>query len=694
MSRLNSPPSQSTQLSVPIAECAQHKASPTATPGLHEALAYLDSLQVPEPQTLKDTRAGDEEDGECDSPVDLALKHRVRHSPDELLDAITIMRVCCAAEGAGPSLLTPGPGLLSVLQVPSAKDRTRLSRRHPDLWRRLSMSLPALVVEDNPGRSGAAADIHSRIEGRLLSGDGVLAILSGMVPLPPDLEALVTVRTTLPPVTRHMLTIILEYLHPGQEFDLPISAHRLGQLAPVALAPVLAANAPGPALGHLKRLAEITRSPDDGPRLDDVFGQPEAVDALRQLVRDVDAWRAGTLPWREVTKSFLMVGPPGTGKTLLAEALARSAGITFVKTSYADCQKAGHQGDALKALNEAAEKAKAGRPAVFFLDEIDGFYNRTQSTNGYIIGMVTGLLTLLDTLSETEGVVLVAATNDAERVDPAVIRSGRFDRHIRVGRPIRSGIAAMLSAAVAGAIPDRHLNRLSEQLVGLTGAEVATLLREARTSARKAGRSLALEDLQAAADRVQPPLGDALMRRVAVHEAAHLVAGHVLGLPAATLAQISPRGGEVVRSRLASMTERDILAMTAAVLAGREAEALIIGDISSGGGTGSNSDLAQATTLAVQAECAYGFGPSLGWISPDMPLLMLPDPVQQRVEARLRAGQELARAIISQHLSAVERVADALVERRELDGAALAELLPGVEGTDEKEALEMGDGNG
>lgn len=698
MSRLKSPPSQPTPSPVPMPESAQHKASPTATPGFHEALAYLDSLRGPEPQTLKDTRAGDEKDGEYDSPLDapdnLALHDRVRHSPDELLDAITIMRVCCAAEGAGPGLLTPGPGLLSVLQVPSAKDRTRLARRHPDLWRRLSLSLPELVVEDNPGRSAAAADIHSRIEGILLSGDGVLAILSGMAPLPPDLDALVTVRTTLPPVTRQMLTIILEYLHPGQEFDLPISAHRLGQLAPVALAPVLAANAPGPALGHLKRLAEITRSPDDGPLLDDVFGQPEAVEAMKQLVRDVDAWRAGTLPWREVTKSFLMVGPPGTGKTLLAEALARSAGITFVKTSYADCQKAGHQGDALKALNEAAEKAKAGRPAVFFLDEIDGFYNRAQSTNGYIIGMVTGLLTLLDTLSATEGVVLVAATNDAERVDPAVIRSGRFDRHIRVGRPIRSGIAAMLSAAVAGAIPDRHLNGLSEQLVGLTGAEIATLLREARTSARKAGRSLALEDLQAAADRVQPPLGNALMRRVAVHEAAHVVAGHVLGLPVATLARDSPRGGEVVRSRLTSMTERDILAMTAAVLAGREAEALIIGDISSGGGTGSNSDLAQATILAVQAECAYGFGPSLGWMSPDTPLLLLPNPVRRRVEARLRAGQDEARSIISQHLAAVERVADALVERRELDSAALMELLMGVKGTDETEALAMGDGNG
>lgn len=135
--------------------------------------------------------------------------------------------------------------------------------------------------------------------------------------------------------------------------------------------------------------------------------------------------------------------------------------------------------------------------------------------------MVNGLLTLIDTLSATEGVVLVAATNDRECVDPAIVRPGRFDRHVRVGRPIRSGITAMLSAAVAGVIPEPDLDRISGQLVGLSGAEVAALLREARTAARKAERDLALEDLQAAADRVQPKLGDALMRRIAVHEAAH-----------------------------------------------------------------------------------------------------------------------------------------------------------------------------
>lgn len=400
--------------------------------------------------------------------------------------------------------------------------------------------------------------------------------------------------------------------------------------------------------------------------------------------------QAGKLDWREVTKSFVLAGPPGTGKTMLAEALARSAGITLVKTSYSDVQKAGHQGDALKALNAAAEQAKGGRPSVFFLDEVDSFYNRDQSTNGYVIGMVNGLLTLIDALSATEGVVLVAATNDPERVDPAVVRAGRFDRHIRVGRPIRSGITAMLSAAVAGVIPGPDLDRVSAQLVGLSGAEVAALLRDARTSARKAGRDLALKDLQAAADRAQPQLGDALMRRVAVHEAAHVVAGHAIGLPAATLARISPRGGEVVRPHLNAMTARDIRGMIAAVLAGREAEDILFGDVTSGAGTGSASDLAQATSLGIRAECAFGFGPDLCWISPDTPITLLPATVRDRVEDRLRAGQKEARKIIVQHRGAVERIADALLEHRELDGAALAGLLDGMEVLADSEAQPVG----
>lgn len=421
-----------------------------ATPGLHEALAYLDSLRAGGLAPQADVPEDDEDssDDTLYALVDQQDAKPLRPSPDEALTAIAIMRLCHAAESAGPDLLCPGPGLLSLLFVSSHEERNRVARRHPDLWRRLSLPLPALMIEDPLGRAGAAKDFHARLTGRLLSGNGVVAIVSGMAQLPPELETLVTARATLPPITRRMLALILEYLHPGHDVDLPICENQLGKLAPVALAPVLAAETLDAALTQLRRLQDVARSPNDGPRLDDVFGQPEAVETLRQTVSDLDAWRAGKLDWREVTKSFVLAGPPGTGKTMLAEALARSAGITLVKTSYSDVQKAGHQGDALKALYAAAEQAKAGRPSVFFLDEVDSFYNRNQSSNGYILGMVNGLLTLIDALSAVEGVVLVAATNDLERVDPAVIRSGRFDRHIRVARPDRAGVRAMLKAAL------------------------------------------------------------------------------------------------------------------------------------------------------------------------------------------------------------------------------------------------------
>lgn len=419
------------------------------TPGLHEALTYLDSLRAADLEPLSGIPDDDERDDALYALADQEdVKPRLRHSPDELLNAIAIMRLRHAAEQAGPDLMSPGPGLLSVLVIPSAKDRDRVARRHPDLWRRMSVPLPALVIDDTLGRSAAAKDLHSRIEARLMSGSGVFAILTGTTPLPSELEALVTARATLPPMTAGMLAAVLEYVHPGQDVEVPITDQQLGKLSPVALAPVLAAEALDRALNHLHRLGSMPQPTGDGPGLDDVYGQAEAVDALRQVVSDLDAWRAGNLRWREVTTSFLLAGPPGTGKTMLAEALARSAGITLVKTSYSDVQKAGHQGDALKALNAAAEQAKTGRPSVFFIDEIDSFYNRNQSSNGYILGMVNGLLTLIDALSAAEGVVLVAATNDLERVDPAVIRSGRFDRHIRVGRPDRAGVRAMLKAAL------------------------------------------------------------------------------------------------------------------------------------------------------------------------------------------------------------------------------------------------------
>ncbi|WP_210202994.1 AAA family ATPase, partial [Phaeovulum veldkampii] len=293
----------------------------------------------------------------------------------------------------------------------------------------------------------------------------------------------------------------------------------------------------------------------------------------------------------------------------------------------------------------------------------------------YMMGVVNGLLTLLDRLSATEGVILVAATNNVERVDTAVVRAGRYDRHIRVNPPDRGGVRTFLSSALAGTITEDHLDRLADQMMGRTGAELTALVRDARTRARSEGKPFSAEHVQAAADAFQPPLAPDLMWRISVHEAGHLVAGAVFGLPAATSARVTPTGGEVVRPAIPSLTRDSLRAFLCAVLSGRAAEEVVLGDISSGGGTGTSSDLAHATKLALEAECGLGFGPTLTWVPPETPYSLIPEPMRQRIEASLQAAQTEARAAMDRHRTTIERIAAVLSERRELDTAQIAELL-------------------
>jgi ATP-dependent Zn protease len=521
-------------------------------------------------------------------------------------------------------------------------------------------------------------ELTHRIEGLVERGKPSIVGTSRPERIPADLLALESGRFILPPVSKRMLEVMLDYLHPTQPIPISMEDGDLALVPLIHLAPVFAAETPEQAAAHLRRINVKRTVVSTGPTLNDVYGQPEAVAALNQVVRDLEEWRVGRLDWREVTKSFLLIGPPGTGKTLLAHALAGSAGVTFVKTSYSDCQKMGHQGDFLRELNASADRAAAGAPSVYFIDEVDSFHVRGQSPSGYMVGVVNGLLTALDRLSATEGVILIAATNDRARIDPAVIRAGRYDRHIRVYPPDRSGVRVLLSSALAGAIADDHLNRLADQLMGQTGAELTALVRDARTRARTAGQPLSADHVQAAADAVQPPLVADLMWRISVHEAGHLVAGAVFGLPAATSARVTPTGGEVVRPGLPSLTRDSLRAFQCAVLSGRAAEEVVLGDISSGGGAGASSDLAQATKLALEAECTMGFGPTLTWVPLETPYSLIPEPMRQRIEASLQAAQTRARAAMDQHRATIERVAGVLSDRRELDADQIADLLAGI----------------
>lgn len=226
-------------------------------------------------------------------------------------------------------------------------------------------------------------------------------------------------------------------------------------------------------------------------------------------------------------------------------------------------------------------------------------------------------------------------------------------------------------------VTDADLDRLADQLLGLSGAEVAAVIRDARTRSRASGRELTLTDLQAAADAVQPNPDPDLLWRVAVHEAGHIVAGHLLNLPPATSARVTPRGGEVLRAHLPHMTDRTARDLMCAVLAGRAAEALVFGNISSGGGEGIGSDLAQATELAIRFEVGFGFGETLAWIPPDTPVPLLPEAIRQRVEAALQDAHRTVHGLLEGQQDLIRRVATALAERRELDADEIAALFTG-----------------
>lgn len=653
-------------------------------PGLHEALAYIAKNNPLAPFALLDPglegddyKADDHDDGELpegDDPVEA-----FRPGPSEMLMASMILRIYGAAASCDQPFL-PDPGLLSTVIISGPEDRKRFAQILPELpiFRPTDARSPVVVIEEGSMVERSMKELAYRIEGQVERGKPVLVGTSRPERLPAELLALESVRVILPPVDRRMLGALLEVLHPAHQVPIPMEDDDLALVPAIHLAPVFAAETADQAADRLRRIAVKRPTVSTGPTLDDVFGQPAAVAALRQVVRDLHEWRAGRLQWSEVTRSFLLVGPPGTGKTMLAQALAGSAGILFEKTSYSDCQRHGHQGDFLRELNASADRAVASAPSVWFIDEIDSFHKRGQSVSGYMIGVVNGALTLLDRLSATEGVILVAATNDVERVDPAIIRAGRYDRHIRVNPPDRDGVRVFLSSALAGVMTEDHLDRLADQLMGRTGAEISALVRDARTRARAEGKPFSAEHVQAAADAVQPPMTADLLWRVCVHEAGHVVAGHVFGLPAATSARVAPTGGEVIRPGLPSHTRASIWGYQCAVLAGRAAEEVLLGDISSGGGTGISSDLAQATKLAMEAECGLGFGPTLTWVPPETPYSLLQEPMRQRIEASLQAAQAEARAGMDRHRNAVERVAGALSERRELDAAEIAELLVGI----------------
>ena len=371
---------------------------------------------------------------------------------------------------------------------------------------------------------------------------------------------------------------------------------------------------------------------------------------------------------------------------MLASAFAGSAGIPLHATSYSACQKAGHQGDMLRVLHEVFRQAEATVPSVLFIDEIDGFSDRSRESphEQYLRGVVNGLLTELSHAASVPGLVLLAATNDLAVVDPAVIRPGRFDTKIAVRNPDRTAIRDILAdhlrLSQSIGITDADLDVAARELIGASGAEVTARAREALGLARHAGRAVNGDDLRAVCEVNVAGDRAAHLRRIAVHEAGHLVVRVSLDLPAPISAQIGVSGGSVTSPAVALHTEATASDALAELLAGRVAERLLLGDLSSGAGHGPDSDLAKATLQAFRMEAEWGFGETVPiWQSSATVFsLGVPPAMKPALERRLRDAENKAVEAIEAHRKAALALAEILLERRELAGDELLRVLEEV----------------
>lgn len=383
-----------------------------------------------------------------------------------------------------------------------------------------------------------------------------------------------------------------------------------------------------------KSKARVYVQSDTGVTFADVAGVDEAKEELKEIVEFLKNPQDYSRLGARMPKGILLVGPPGTGKTLLARAVAGEAGVPFFSISGSEFVEL-FVGVGAARVRDLFEQARAKAPAIIFIDELDAV-GRARG-----IGPLTGghdekeqtlnqLLAELDGFDPSTGVVLLAATNRPEILDPALLRAGRFDRQILVDRPDKTGRIQILGVhlkKVKKLAPDVSPEQIAALTPGFTGADIANLVNEATLLAtRRRADAVAMEDFTNAIERIVAGLEkrNRLLNPkereiVAYHEMGHaLVAMALPGTDAVHKVSIIPRGigalGYTIQRPTEDrflMTREELLNKMAVLLGGRAAEKIVFGHLS----TGAADDLAKVTDIARAMVTRYGMSDKLGHVA-------------------------------------------------------------------------------
>jgi cell division protease FtsH len=407
-----------------------------------------------------------------------------------------------------------------------------------------------------------------------------------------------------------------------------------------------------------------------------------------------------------VPKGILLMGPPGTGKTLLARAVAGEAGVPFFSISGSEFIQM-FVGVGASRVRDMFKTAKESSPCILFIDEIDavgrirgaglggGHDEREQTLNQ--------ILSEMDGFSQTEAVIVLAATNRPDVLDPALLRPGRFDRHITVDRPNHKGRLAIFKVHVRE-VPladDVDLDRLASGTIGLTGADIRNLVNEAALWATRKGKDkVDMSDFEYAHDRVlmgpkrEEVLAGKEKRMTAIHEAGHaLLAWIVPGADRVHKVTIIPRGRALGVTQLVpeedrlNISESELHGRLCFMLGGRAAEKLVYDEFSAG----AENDLTQATRLARRMVTAWGMSERLGPVayrtSEDHPFLgkeiheqrefseHSAQLIDEEVAKILHAAAHRASKLLTDNRAQLEKLSDALEQQEVLDEHEIEQLL-------------------
>ena len=441
---------------------------------------------------------------------------------------------------------------------------------------------------------------------------------------------------------------------------------------------------------------------------EDVAGADEEKEELQEVVDFLRAPDKYTALGARIPHGLLLVGPPGTGKTLLARATAGEAGVQFLSISGSDFVEM-YVGVGASRVRDLFDQAKKLAPAIIFIDEIDAVGRKRGSGLGgghdEKEQTLNQLLVEMDGFGRTEGIIVLAATNRPDILDPALLRPGRFDRQIQVNRPDVKGREDILKVHAKDKRLDESVNlaTIARATAGFTGADLSNLLNEAAILAARNNRpAFTMEDVDEAMMKILA--GPAKkshvasrrdLKTTAIHEAGHAVAMYRLPThDPVRHVSIIPRGRSLgatwslPKDDSSNMTRNEMYEQIVALLGGRAAEDLFLGDIS----VGASNDIERATKLAKDMVARYGMSEKIGTVSylDDGEVFIGRDyqttksyseqvagTIDQEVKALIDRAYDHCRKILTEDSEKLKALTDYLLEHESITGAQFADLMEG-----------------